>query len=66
MTTYTKPTVKLTGTDGNIFAIMGVVCKAMRKAGATREQVDAYQKDVFACQSYDEALTVTCMTVDVE
>jgi len=41
----TKPTVKLTGEDGNAFAIMGTVTKALRKAGFPKEHVDEYMEE---------------------
>lgn len=34
--------VQLTGQDGNAFMIMGAVSKALRKAGATPEQIKEY------------------------
>lgn len=34
--------VKLTGTDGNAYAVMGVVQRALRKAGATEEEIKEY------------------------
>ena len=41
----TKPTVKLTGIDGNAFSIMGTVTKALRKAGFPKEHVDKYMEE---------------------
>ena len=38
-------TVKLSGNDGNAFAIMGSVRNALKKAGATKEQLDQYTMD---------------------
>ena len=37
---------KLTGVDGNAFAIIGAVQKALNKAGASKEEISAF---------YDEA-----------
>jgi len=37
--------VQLTGTDGNAFAIMGKVQKALREAGATKDQISEYSKE---------------------
>lgn len=37
--------VQLTGNDGNAYAIMGAVSKALRKAGATKEQIDQYMSE---------------------
>jgi len=41
----TKPTVKLTGEDGNAFAIMGTVSRALRKAGLPKEHIDKYMEE---------------------
>jgi hypothetical protein len=38
----TKPTVKLTGHDGNAFSIMGRVKKALMRTGADKEYIDQY------------------------
>ena len=37
--------VQLVGEDGNAFAIMARVTKALRDAGATKEQLDEYYKE---------------------
>jgi hypothetical protein len=37
--------VKLTGNDGNAFAIMGAVAKGLRKAGANEVEIKEYQKE---------------------
>ena len=50
METVAKPRVKLTGQDGNAFAIMGAASKAMRRAGVPKEQIDAMLKE---CTSGD-------------
>lgn len=34
----------LIGVDGNAFAIMGYVSKAMKKEGYSREEIEAYYK----------------------
>ena len=44
----TKPTVKLTGVSGNAFAVMGVVSRALRKAGFPKEPVDKYMEESMA------------------
>ena len=41
----TKPTVKLTGIDGNAFSIMGVVSRALRNAGLPKEHIDKYMEE---------------------
>ncbi len=51
--------VQLTGQDGNAFAILGKVKRALRKAGATDEQIEAFMTEA---QSGDyNHLLATCM-----
>ena len=52
-----KPTVKLSGIDGNAFTIMGVVSKALRKAEFPKEHVDKYMEESMA-GDYNNLLTV--------
>jgi hypothetical protein len=54
-----RPKVKLVGGDGNAFAILGVVRKALRKAGWTQEQLEAFYKEATS-GNYDRLLQ-TCM-----
>jgi ribosomal protein S9 len=51
--------VQLTGNDGNAFAIMGAVSKAIKKAGATSEQVKEYMDESMS-GNYDNLLRVAC------
>jgi len=54
----TKPVV--TGpVDGNIFAVMGAVSRALKDAGQ-RNKVSEMQNRVMSSSSYDEALCI-CM-----
>ena len=61
----TKPTVKLIGRDGNAFSIMGLVKKALRRAGADKEYIDKYLKDA-TWGDYDHLLVVSMEYVNVE
>ena len=70
MTTSTTPRfpnvhVQLSGEDGNVFAIIGRVRRALSKAGATREQLDCFTNEVTSAGSYYEALAVVMRWVDV-
>ena len=56
--------VQLTGNDGNAFAIMGAVSSALKKAGATPEQVKEYKNESMA-GDYDNLLRVAFNWVDV-
>jgi len=61
----TDVTVKLVGEDGNVFNLIGIVKRALRKAGY-KEEAEQMQEDVTACGSYDEALMVFMDYVEVE
>lgn len=54
-----KPELKLVGLDGNAFAILGRARQAAKKAGWTREQIDAYTNEATA-GDYNHLLAVTC------
>lgn len=56
--------VKLVGKDGNAFAVMGFVTRAMRKAGCTKEDVDEYMNEAMS-GDYDNLLRVSAATVNV-
>lgn len=57
--------VQLTGNDGNAFAIMGSVKSALKKAGATQEQIDEYMEASMS-GDYDNLLRVACEWVNVK
>lgn len=56
--------VKLIGHDGNAFAIMGTVRRALKEAGATRAQLDEYVEEATS-GDYDHLLQVTMGWVNV-
>ena len=60
-----KPRVKLVGTDGNIFAILGRCKQALKNAGQP-EQAEEMMQRVFKATSYDEALGICQEYVDAE
>lgn len=61
----TKPTVKLLGEDGNVFAIIGRVSRALKKAGLS-EQAKAFTTKAFKCASYQEVLALVLDFVNPE
>ena len=61
---YDKPKCRLSGTDGNVFALLGACSKALKKAGHA-DMVKELQEAVFAAGSYDEALQAMMAYVDV-
>ena len=54
-----KPKVRLTGTDGNVFSIIGKVSGALKRAGLDAEAREFTSK-AFASESYDAVLQL-CM-----
>ena len=50
-----KPKVKLTGTDGNVFALLGRCSAALKKAGQPDRAKELVGK-IFSAGSYAEAL----------
>lgn len=56
--------VQLTGQDGNIFAIMGRVKRAMRREGFEEESKEM-AKEVMSCHSYSDALEIIADYVEV-
>lgn len=50
-----KPKVKLIGTDGNVFALLGKCTQALEGAGMP-DKAKSLQEEVFNAKSYDEAL----------
>lgn len=61
---YPNVTVQLTGTDGNAFAIMGRVQAALRKAGATKEELAQYSMDSMS-GDYDNLLRAQAKWVNI-
>jgi macrodomain Ter protein organizer (MatP/YcbG family) len=59
-----KPKAKLIGQDGNIFNLMAIAAKAMRKAKS--DKVDQMIDEVTNSNSYDEALRAIARYVDIE
>jgi hypothetical protein len=45
MTKYPEIEVELIGQDGNAYAIMGAVQKALRNAKVSKEEIDEYLKE---------------------
>lgn len=63
--TTNKPTAKLIGADGNVFNLIGIASKALKRAGL-RDQATEMSQRVFNCGSYDEALQIIQEYVDAE
>ena len=62
---YSKPVAKLIGTDGNIFALIGVAARALREAGQCDEAATMTAR-CFAAHSYQEALAIIAEYVEIQ
>ena len=58
MARYNNVNVKLAGTDGNAFSILGKVVSAMKRAGLTKDQIEEYKTEAKS-GDYDNLLCVT-------
>jgi hypothetical protein len=61
---YPEIKVQLVGNDGNAFAIMGAVSKALGRAGVSREEINAYTTESMS-GDYDNLLATACRWVSV-
>lgn len=64
-TARARPRVSLIGTDGNAYAVLGAVFRALREAGWTQEERDALKAEAIA-GGYDDLLRTVMKHVDVE
>ncbi len=65
MIKYPDIKVKLVGTNGNAFAVIGAVTSALKRAGVDRKEITEFQATAMA-SDYDNVL-LTCMNwVNVE
>ena len=56
--------VPLIGQDGNAFAILGSVQRALRKAGASKDEINQYMEEAMS-GDYNHLLSTTMEWVDV-
>ena len=64
MAKYDNINVDLIGQDGNAFAILGAVTKAMRRAGLSQEERDLYTKEATS-GDYNHLIATTMDWVEV-
>jgi hypothetical protein len=64
MAIYENISVKLTGEDGNAFAIMAKVSSALRKGGVPDSDIGKYQKESMS-GDYDNLLATAMKWVDI-
>lgn len=60
-----KPVVKLVGTDGNVFSVIGTVSASLKKEGRP-ELAKEFVTKALASHSYYEVLALVGEYVDVE
>lgn len=60
----TKPIVRLTGEDGNVFAVIGACAKALRKSD-TPELEKEFREKARNAKDYDEVLALAEEYCDV-
>jgi hypothetical protein len=61
---YPQVQVQLTGTDGNAFAVLGTVRRALRRAGLPTQEIDQFIAEATS-GSYDDLLATCLRWVDV-
>lgn len=61
---YPDIEVQLSGEDGNAFAVMGAVRKALRRAGVSSEEINEYSKESTS-GDYDHLLRTAMQWVTV-
>ena len=62
---FPEVSVKLVGEDGNAFALLGRVKKALGRAKVDSDQIEAYFKDAMS-GDYNHLLRVTMETVSCD
>jgi len=62
--TYPGVTVRLTGSDGNVFMIIGNVAREIRRH-VGGDEATAFHAAATSCGSYDEVLQLVMRTVSV-
>ncbi len=63
---YPQITVQLVGQDGNVFNLIGIIRRAMRREGLDAKAVSDFTEEVMNQKSYTDALGVMMRTVNVE
>lgn len=59
-----KPTCKLIGENGNVFALAAQVTRALKKAGLV-DQAKEFNQKLWKCSDYDAALVLMTEYVEV-
>ena len=62
---YPDIEVTLTGTDGNAFALMGAVRKALRHGNVPQEEIEEFLEDARS-GDYEHLISTCCSWVNVQ
>lgn len=62
---YPNVEVDLIGGDGNAFAIIGSVTRALRRAGVPQQEITEFSQTCMQQESYDHLLNYVMQTVVV-
>lgn len=65
MANETKPKLRLSGTDGNAFSVLGKAQRAAKEAGWPKEKLDAFMNEAKA-GDYDHLLQTVMRHFDVD
>lgn len=60
-----KPVCKLIGENGNIFNLVGIASRVLRRNGMA-DKANEMQNRVFSSNSYEEALSIIAEYVEIE
>jgi len=60
-----KPRVKLVGEDGNVFNLMGICSRELKRVGQHEQSKEMCSK-IMSSKSYSEALSIIMEYCDVE
>lgn len=63
---YPTVVAQLSGGDGNVFAVIGRVTQAMRRAFVSKDEISAFRSEVMKSESYDHALACCMKWVDCQ
>ena len=63
MSNKRKPKVQLVGENGNVFNLLGICTRALKRADQY-EEAQKLQERVMSCGSYNEALAIMLEYVD--
>lgn len=66
MPKYPNIRVKLIGENGNVFNLMGIIAKALRKNGVGGPELSKFTSEVMFAGGYDDALRIMMEWVTVE